>query len=29
VIEEYRQSPANDDTAEVDIVEDVNEPPER
>ena len=29
VIEEYRQSPSNDDTAEVDIVEDVNEPPER
>src|SRR5438552_16662768 len=29
VIEEYRQSPANDDTAEVDVVEDVNERPER
>jgi hypothetical protein len=29
LIEEYRQSPANDDTAEVDISEDVSEPPER
>src|SRR5438067_8778677 len=29
VIEEYRQSPATDDTAEVDVVEDVSEPPER
>jgi len=29
LIEEYRQSPSNDDTAEVDINEDVSEPPER
>ena len=29
LIEEYRQSPANDDTAEVDISEHIGEPPER
>jgi hypothetical protein len=29
LIEEYRQSPSTDDTAEVDIVEDISEPPER
>ena len=29
LIEEYRRSPSNDDTAEVDISEDVSEPPER
>ena len=29
LIEEYRQSPSTDDTAEVDIAEDVSEPPER
>ena len=29
LIEEYRQSPSTDDTAEVDIAEDINEPPER
>ena len=28
LIEEYRRSPANDDTAEVDISEHTNEPPE-
>jgi hypothetical protein len=29
LIEEYRQSPSNDDTAEVDISEDISEPPDR
>jgi hypothetical protein len=29
LIEEYRQSPSTDDTAEVDIVDDISEPPER
>src|SRR5437870_9409451 len=29
VIEEYRRTPSNDDTAEVDISEDISEPPER
>ena len=29
LIEEYRQSPSDDDTAEVDISKDVSEPPER
>ena len=29
LIEEYRQTPSTDDTAEVDISEDVSEPPER
>ena len=29
LIEEYRQAPSNDDTAEVDISEDISEPPER
>jgi hypothetical protein len=29
LIEEYRQSPADDDTADVDISEPINEPPER
>jgi hypothetical protein len=29
LIEEYRQSSSNDDTAEVDISEDISEPPER
>src|SRR5438445_555364 len=29
LIEEYRRSPSNDDTAEVDISEDISEPPER
>jgi hypothetical protein len=29
LIEEYRQSPANDDTAEVDINDHISEPPER
>jgi hypothetical protein len=29
LIEEYRQSPSTDDTAEVDIVDDISEPPKR
>jgi len=29
LIEEYRRSPSNDDTAEADISEDISEPPER